>query len=402
MRNGGDTKRAVETSVITEIGRKYLRLHLTEDVGPVRLGKLLDHFGTIEAVLRGSRAAFRAVDGIGPRTVESLFQARDDDRVQREVDQAQSMGVRIVCLEDDVYPALLKRIPDPPACLYLRGSLTSTDAVAVAIVGSRRCSHYGQEQARRFAEGLGRAGFTIISGLARGIDSIAHRASLDVGGRTIGVLGNGLSRVYPPENAPLAEELTRSGALISELAMDQSPNAKNFPPRNRIIAGLSLGVLVIEAGRRSGALITARLGADYNREVFALPGRVDQPAYAGGTNGMIRDSWARAVTSVEDILDDLSDVGRIMREELATPSAKTDALAPGQAAEPLSVPTTAVPLSADEQRVYAGLASDAMALEPLCDQVGLEPSRVIAILTGLQLKGVVRRLPGCLYERRHV
>jgi len=396
------------TTVISDTGRRYLHLHLTDEVGPVRLRNLLNHFGTLDAVLRASMAELERVEQIGPHTARSIFASRGEDHVQREIDRAEQSGVRIVCLEDPSYPALLKRVPDPPACLYIRGSLEPTDAVAVAIVGSRRCSHYGLEQARRFGEGLGRAGFTVISGLARGIDSIAHKASIDAGGRTIGVLGNGLASVYPPEHELLADQVTGCGALMSELAMDQAPEGKNFPPRNRIIAGMALGVLVIEAGSRSGALITARLSADYNREVFALPGRVDQPMYAGGTNGMIRDGWARLVTGVDDLLDDLADVGRIMRSELGAASARDDGETPdggipSHQGRAVSSPAdaTAVSLSADEQRVYQAITADPVGLEQICNDVGLAPGRVTSLLTGLQLKGVVRQLPGNHYARKH-
>ncbi len=394
-------------TVVSELGRKYLQLHMTADVGPVRLRNLLDHFGTLDAVLGASRAELEKAAGIGPHIADSIFNTCRDDRLQREIEQAEALGVKIVCIEDPGYPELLKRLPDPPACLYLRGSLEPTDAVAVAIVGSRRCSHYGLEQARRFGEGLGRAGFTVVSGLARGIDSIAHRASLQAGGRTIGVLGNGLAQVYPPEHAVLADQITGAGALLSELALDQAPEAKNFPPRNRIIAGLALGVLVIEAGHRSGALITARLASEYNREVFALPGRVDQPMYAAGTNGMIRDGWARAVTCVDDVIDDLADVGRIMRSEMAATSAHDNGEASGgdaplsaEGKAPSSGAASAVSLTADEQRVHAVITADAMSLDQICEQAGLDPGRVASLLTGLQLKGAVRRLPGNCYVRR--
>jgi len=298
--------------VISDVGRQYLRLHMTPDVGPVRLRNLLQHFGSVEAVLSASIAELTQVEQIGPSTAASIFSHRRDDTGDREIERAADVGARILCLEDADYPPMLRRISDPPTCLYVRGDLRPTDGVALAIVGSRRCSHYGMEQARRFAEGLARAGMTIVSGLARGIDGAAHRAALDVGGRTLAVLGNGLASVYPPEHEDMAAEIVRSGALLSELAVDQPPDAKNFPPRNRIIVGLTMGVLVIEASRRSGALISARLANDCNREVFALPGRVDQLEYSGGTNGAIREGWARPVTCVEDVLDDLAEVGRIL------------------------------------------------------------------------------------------
>jgi DNA processing protein len=283
------------------------------------------------------------------------------------------------------YPAQLKHIPDPPLCLYVRGSLEPADAVAVAVVGSRRCSFYGIEQTRRFASGLASVGFTVVSGLARGIDGHAHRAALAAGGRTVAVLGNGLASVYPPEHAELADQVAASGAVVSELPMLVGPEAGHFPRRNRIIVGLSLGVIVVEAGRRSGALISARLASEYNREVFAVPGRVDVDNSAG-TNSMIRGGQAKLAASLEDVLDELGDVGRIMVQP------ETDS--PGQ------VPGAALPLTPEEQRVIDSIGDDEADLEVVCQRSALGVAKVTATLTSLQLKGQVRRLPGNVYARR--
>ncbi len=402
---------AARFDTISDMGRRYLRLHMTPDVGPVRLRNLLQHFGSVDAVLNASITELTQVPQVGPRTAESIFDHRRDDRSEREIERAAEEGVRILCLEDDDYPPMLKRISDPPTCLYVRGDLRPTDGVAMAIVGSRRCSHYGLEQARRFGEGLARAGFTIVSGLARGIDGAAHRAALDVGGRTLAVLGNGLATVYPPEHEDMAVEIAASGALLSELAVDQSPDAKNFPPRNRIIVGLCMGVLVIEASRRSGALISARLANDYNREVFALPGRVDQLEYSGGTNGAIREGWARPVTCIEDVLDDLAEVGRILSEGAtvaeAVVASSTDAVqrpkpakgadAGGKSQRPTSV---AAALSPDEHKLVTAIGSDALLIDDIHDRCDVDVARIGALLINLELKGVLKRLPGNRYSRR--
>jgi len=397
-------------SVISETGRQLLRLHLTSDIGPIRIRKLLDHFGSVNAVCSASMSELEKVDRVGPKVARSLFQSRNDDVIEREIERASQLGIRIICWEDAEYPMLLKRITDPPACLYLRGKIEPTDAVAVAVVGSRRCSHYGAEQARRFGEGLARAGFTVVSGLARGVDSIAHRAALQAGGRTFAVLGNGLAQIYPPEHDRLAEDVAQAGALFSELKIDQAPEAANFPPRNRIIVGLALGVLVIEAGKRSGALISARLASEYNREAFALPGRVDMPQYSAGTNGLIRDSQAQLVTCLDDLLDGLAEVGRIMRQEIESisePSSDVPRDTSGSGSSALPTDPTSTnqqrppsSLSPDEHRVLQALSTDATDIESIQMQTGLDVSRVTSLLTMLQLKGAVKQLPGDQYVKR--
>jgi DNA processing protein len=209
-------------AVISDVGRKHLRLQLTSDVGPIRVRKLITHFGSLDAVLSASMGELTRVDGIGERIAKSIFRARSDDTVEREIERAAACGLKVVCTEDAGYPKSLLNIPDPPICLYVRGRLEPADGVAVAIVGSRRCSHYGREQAVRFGELLGRAGFTVISGLARGIDGHAHRGALQGGGRTIAVLGNGLPSVYPPEHADLAADIANAGAVVSEIRRDRN------------------------------------------------------------------------------------------------------------------------------------------------------------------------------------
>jgi DNA processing protein len=384
--------------VITDAGRRLLQLHQASDVGPIRLRRLLNHFGSVEAVFAASRAALQRVEGIGERISDAIFRARDADNLEAEIARAADCGVRIVCLEDPDYPKALLQMPDSPACLYVRGRIEPQDAVAIAIVGTRACSHYGREQAHRFGELLGAAGFTVVSGLARGIDGYAHRGALQAGGRTIAVLGNGLSRIYPAEHTDLAREIEHHGAVISELPIDAAPEAKNFPGRNRIIAGLSLGVLVIEAGVRSGALITARQALDYNREVFALPGRIDRPELTAGVNGFIRDGNAKLVTCLDDILDELAEVGEIMRrgEKADTESSKV-----AEQSEDMSSPGAGPQYDSEQERLVCealyGGAEDADALAAASN---LEIPRVMTILTALELKGRIKRLPGNRFELR--
>jgi DNA processing protein len=268
--------------------------------------------------------------------------------------------------------------------LYVRGTLVPEDAQAVAIVGMRKCSLYGQEQAERLAGGLARSGFTIVSGLARGIDTAAHRAALAAGGRTIAVLGSGLDRLYPPENARLAEAVAARGALLSEFPMTTEPRAENFPRRNRLLAGLAMGVIVAEAGKQSGSLITARLAGEFGKEVFAVPNRVDAPG-AAGVHALLRDG-AKLVESVADVLEEFPDLG------LAAPPGEGDA---AQATLDLKVR-----LSAEEGRLLEVLDDEPLAADAIAARAGLEAARVSGALTLLELKGLVRSLPGGRFVRR--
>lgn len=381
------------SAVISEVGRKFLRMHLASGVGPIRLGKLIEHFGDIESVLAASAGALQRVDGIGPKVAEGILQARDDSAIENEIKRAGECGVRILCREDADYPKPLLHVLDPPTCLYVRGQLQPADSIAVAIVGTRRCSHYAREQALRFGELLAGAGFTIISGFARGVDGFGHEGALRAGGRTIGVLGNGLAHIYPVEHAALAEKVIQSGALVSELPIDVAPDSKNFPGRNRIIAALSLGVLVIEAGHGSGALITAEAATEYNREVFAIPGAVDR-AEAAGSNRLIQRSEAKLVTCLEDILEELEGLGQVMgkgapKEDVRGIIKKADAA--GLVLRSLS------PL---QRTVFDAVASGTESVDAVCQSTGENAAAVITALSSLQIRGLVQQLPGNRFVKR--
>jgi len=367
--------------VISPAARGYLRLQRVPDVGPIRARNLVAHFGSVDAIWSASMAELQHVEGIGPSVAESIFRSRDDQGVDEEIAKAIECELRILCPEDADYPKSLLHIPDPPICLYVRGALQPADAVAVAIVGTRRCSHYGREQALRFGEALAGASFTIVSGLARGIDGEAHRGALRAKGRTIAVLGNGLGSIYPPEHGELADEIAASGAIVSELEVDIAPDFKNFPPRNRIIAGLSLGVIVIEAGEKSGALITARLATEYNREVFAVPGNIDRPAQTAGSNALIRDGQAKLITCLADVLDELGEVGKTLR--------------PDSSPLPTDAPLFAtVNLAQHERCIMEAVSSGIEEVEGLCTTTRLDAGSVTSTLTALQLRGLIRQLPG--------
>lgn len=378
-------------SIVTATARKYLQLQMAGHVGPITFGKLLEHFDSIDDVLSASQADLQQVEGVGPGTAKEIHASRHTDGVEREIARARDCGLHIVCKDDPGYPLPLLNMADPPICLYVRGEWARADTLAIAIVGTRRCSHYGREQALRFAELLGRAGFTVVSGLARGIDGHAHEGALRAGGRTIAVLGNGLSSIYPQEHEELAARIAANGALISEFPVDAAPEAHNFPRRNRLVAGLCLGAIIVEAGLRSGALITGRFAMEYNREVFAVPGRIDRPELTAGVNGLIRDGGAKLITCLDDVLDELGDVGLLMR---------TDGGSESHVAQVVDGSTALPALSADEQAIVDALGKSDADSDAISEWTGLDVGRVTSILTSLQLKSVVERLPGSRFSLR--
>ena len=309
----------------------------------------------------------------------------------RELDACALAGVRLLHLDEAEYPRLLKLIPDPPLLLWVRGEVCGDDALAVGLVGSRRCSGYGREQAERFAARCADAGLCVVSGGAYGVDIAAHRAVLRVKGRTTAVIGSGLNRPYPADHAETFDRIVAegSGAVVSELPMFVGPRAEHFPRRNRIISGLSLGVLVIEAARRSGALITARVCVDdHGRECMAVPGRIDSPASAG-CHDLIRKGAASLVTSVEDVLEQLGEAGELLKVGLDQSDA---ARANGEAAS--APPSLFEANLTDTQRAVVTLLDDARSLDELVAGSGLAPAQVQADLTVLEIRGTVKRRGG--------
>ena len=294
---------------------KWLKLIRADSVGPTTFAKLIKHFGSVDCALGASVSQLAEIDGIGLKTAERIAATRDKFDVTSELELADKIGVWIINFEDKRYPPLLKQIYDPPPVLYIKGSLSRQDNLAISIVGTRRCSLYGQEQASRLAHLLSSAGFTIISGMARGIDTAAHHGALSAGGRTIAVQGCGLANIFPPENKKLFELIAESGACVSELPLRYEPLAENFPPRNRIIAGLSLGTIVIEAGLNSGAMITAKEAIENNREVMAVPGKIDSPL-SKGAHQLIKQG-AKLIESVEDVMEALGYIGEQLQEHVS-------------------------------------------------------------------------------------
>lgn len=353
-----------------------LRLNLVAGIGPRLQQLLVGRFGSPTGVFAAGVDEIRRIDGIGPKLAEELLDERYRTEAQRELSRCRQMGVDLVLPEADGYPRMLAEICDAPQVLYCRGELKAQDQLAVAIVGSRRCTLYGRQQAERLAGALTRAGITIVSGLARGIDAAAHRGALNAGGRTIAVAATGLAKVYPPEHEELAEEIIRQGALISESPLERDPVPGLFPQRNRLVSGVSLGVIVVEASQKSGALHTARHAMEQGREVFALPGRIDSLASVGCHN-LIRDG-ATLIRGVDDVLDDLG--------PLVSP-VKTDV------GEAVHTPRE-LTLNEQERHVLNLLGSEPSHVDQLLSTTNLDSSRVLATLTVLEMKRMIRRLPG--------
>lgn len=375
----------------------WVQLGMTEGIGPVLIRRIIDQAGSAEAATQLSRRELQRVEGIGSGRAEtiarSLEQAGRD--AEAEIARAAEQGVVLVTPEDESYPALLKEIHDPPVVLYVRGALEPRDLQSVAIVGSRRCSHYGREQAERFAALLAGAGVTVISGGARGIDSAAHRGALQpTMGRTIAVLGSGVDVPYPPENAKLFEQIASGrGAVVSEFPLGTPPNAENFPRRNRIVAGMSRGTLVVEADERSGALITARMAIeDHGRPVFALPGRVDNKMSAG-PHKLIREG-AALVTCLEDIFAALEPLPDSVRQGTLFPGPVADA-------EPVGNGSASKfdGLGEQQRLILEHLGGAETNVDGLADATGLDVGVILRELTFLSLKGLVKRVDGQTFAR---
>jgi len=361
-----------------------LRLHLTTGIGPRLYAALVERFGSAQAAAEAPASALAEIHGVGRDRAGAWRETIAQADPEAELKRAQAAGVEVLVRGEAGYPPALGYMVDPPVVLYVKGTVEPEDAQAVTLVGMRKCSLYGQEVAERLAGGLARAGFTIVSGLARGIDSAAHRGALAAGGRTLAVLGNGLGMVYPPENARLAQAVVERGALISEFPMATAPSPENFPRRNRILAALSLGTVVVEAGQKSGSLITARLAAEMGKDVFAVPNRVDAPG-AAGVHALIRDG-AKLVESVADILDEFPDL------DLPDPAGADDGRQ-----QTLSLKAN---LSPEEARLMEVLNGDPVSVDVLADRSGLGAGRTSGALTLLELKGLVRALPGGRFARR--
>lgn len=359
--------------------RALLALQLVPGLGPLRTKALVESLGSARAVLQASPGRLGQAPGIGEKLSAEIHDNLRKIDVDAELKLMEQHRVNLLVAGQDGYPTSLAEIHAPPTLLYVRGSILPGDARAVAVVGSRHCSSYGKRMATRLAGDLARAGYVVVSGLARGIDGAAHRGALEAGGRTLAVLAGGLSRIYPPEHADLADEVERGGALLTESTMKQEPIAQLFPARNRIISGISRAVVLVEAAAKSGALITAEHAAEQGRCVLAVPGPVDSP-FCAGTNALIRQG-AVLCRGVDDVLEEIEGVSnRILAEKTAPPPPPPN-------------------LDETQQKVWDFLAPGPRHLDEMVQQLGLAVSTLAGMLLTMEMKKIIRRLPGNRYER---
>ncbi len=352
-----------------------IALNMLPTVGPVRLRKLLEIFAEPQRVLAAKRSELRAAEGIGNEVADQIANWESIVDLAAELDRIREFGAAVITQESPSYPKPLREIHAPPIVLYVWGELQERDHHAIGIIGARRTTHYGTESAKKLAYQLAYAGLTVISGLARGIDTAAHQGALAAKGRTIAVIGSGLSKLYPPENRGLAEKIRDgNGAIVSEFSMEIEPDRQTFPMRNRIIAGWSHGVLVVEAGLNSGALITASQALEQGRSVYAVPGHINAPS-AFGSNRLIQQG-AKLVMDASDILDDL---------QILLPETKPS---PEAAARDLPA------LSDEERRVYDAIESTETAIDDIGRKCQLPSATVSSALLRLELKRLVKQLPG--------
>jgi DNA processing protein len=352
-----------------------IALNMLPTVGPVRLRKLLQVFETPERALSAKRMELRAVEGIGPEVADQISSWESTVDLAAELQRVKDFGATVLTQASPLYPVSLREIHAPPIVLYVWGKILDRDRHALAVIGSRKTTHYGSECAKKLAYQIAYAGLTVVSGLARGIDTAAHQGALAAKGRTIAVIGSGLSRLYPPENQVLAEKISNgSGAILSEFSMEVEPDRQTFPMRNRIISGWSHGILVVEAGLNSGALITASQAIEQGRSVYAVPGHINAPS-AMGSNRLIQQG-AKLVMSAGDILDDL---------EVLLPEAKPS---PEAAVRPLP------PLTDEEKRVYEAINPVETPIDQIAAKSDLPSGTVSSTLLRLELKRLVKQLPG--------
>lgn len=359
----------------------YVALNMMEGLGPIKVRALIDFLGSPQTVFETDGTELQKVRGIGEKLCGSILEQRTGIDPLEEIARAEELGVRILTPLDVEYPAALKTIHDPPLALYVRGAFLPADDHSLGMVGSRKATHYGLNVADRLAYQLAQTGFTIVSGLARGIDTAAHQGALKAKGRTIAVLGAAIDQLYPPENAELADAIAQHGAVISEYPLGRQADRQTFPYRNRIISGLSQGVVVVEAGFKSGSLHTADAALEQGRSVFAVPGRIDHPS-AKGTNFLIKNG-AKLVDNVGDILEEF---------ELLIP--------PGQMEEPEKQASARpdVPLSAEEKRLVEALWQGELDIDSLARTVGMTSAEISGFLLGLEMKRVIKMLPGRIVE----
>lgn len=356
----------------------YIALNMLPKIGPIRVRRLLNELGSPERILAAPVQRLQQVSGVGEESASIIHHWQDHCDITQERNECEQRGIHIITASSAEYPESLRHIYDPPLLLYIWGKLSKADRHAIAIVGSRRSTHYGQQTTRAIASDLARSGHTIVSGLARGIDTHAHRAAVDAGGRTIAVIGSGLGQIYPPDNLPLAQQIADGhGAVISEFPIHKKPNKVTFPRRNRIVAALANGILVTECPEWSGSLITAQLGLEMGKNIYAVPGPIDRP-HSAGCNQLIRDG-ATLVRHATDITDDLESLPlniQLQQQPQASPE-----------------PT----LTADEESIFHAIQHQDQSIDSLVDSTKLPVPTLISTLLQLEMKRLVTQLPGPRY-----
>lgn len=352
--------------------RYWVGFNLVKGIGAVRFQNLLNAFGDLESAWNASLFDLTAA-GLSAKLVERVAQVRANVNLDEIMAQADKAGIRILTWQDDEYPAHLKEIDQPPPVLYLRGEITPEDSWAVAIVGTRAVTPYGRQVTDELATTLVQHGVTIVSGLARGVDAVAHSAALKAGGRTLAVLGSGVDKIYPPEHRQMAEKISSSGAVISDYAPGTPPESANFPPRNRIISGLSMAIVVVEAGDTSGALITAEFAAEQGRDVFAIPGSIYAPQ-SKGTNRLLRNG-AKTLLTPQDVLEALDLTRNVERREIRK----------------------VIPTDTTEAALLETLGAEPIHVDEIRNRTGLPIEKVSSALTMMELKGMVRQVGGMNY-----
>ncbi len=356
-------------------------LNMLPKIGPVRVRRLLENFGNPASILGAAKDRLMRVDGIGEETAKILHGWQDHADPATELREAAERGISVVTQDDEDYPAPLREAYDPPLLLYVWGKLEPRDKHAISIVGSRRATHYGTQATKKLSYQIAQAGFTIISGLARGIDTAAHEAAVAANGRTIAVLGSGLAKLFPPENLALAEKIASGfGAVVSEFPLHTSPDKQTFPMRNRIVAAWARAVLVVECPAWSGSLITANLASEYGKPIFAVPGPIDKPTSAG-CNQLIRDG-ATLVADASHLLDDLGELPFARKASLTESAAE--------------IPE----LPEEEAAVFAAVTVDESPVDLIIERSGLPAHVVTANLMKLEMRRLVRAFPGFRYARR--
>lgn len=364
--------------------RSVIALNLINEIGPVRLGRLVNYFGSAEIALNATKNELVLVEGVSPGIAEKIIMTAQSGVVGKEMDLAEKSGASVITFLDDEYPERLKNLPDSPAVLYVCGTIMPRDVFSVAVVGTRRPTNYGRSVASKFSGDFALSGVCTVSGLARGIDTEVHKSTLASGGRTIAVVGSGLNCHYPPENRKLEEKISNAGAVISEFPMNFPPDKSNFPRRNRLISGLALATVVVEADIKSGALITARFALEQGKEVFAVPGPIFSK-YSNGPHSLLK-MGAHPAESAHDVIGEIKPLADLFRER-KKPSCGT--------------PADIKPVDGDEKKIIDMLESrfDGASIDYLSANLRIPAGALSSRLVELELKGLVRSLPGKVFVR---